>query len=500
MDAFAQGCRLVFEPYTLFVMLASSVYGIVIGAIPGLTAIMGISLLLPFALFMEPIPALASILSCGAMAIFAGDIPSTLIRIPGTPASAAYTDDCYAMTLNGQAELALGSNVAFSAVGGIVGAIVLATTAPLLAEVALNFSSYEYFWLACLGLTCATFVGGKDAVKSAASLLIGLAITTIGYDVTSGQPRYTFGITDLLGGIGMIPILIGLFAVSEVLRRVSSLKPSLEIYTGTLKSNIFKGVMQVWRKHFKCFIRGNIVGIIIGALPAAGADIAAWISYAISKRLSKTPEKFGKGSLEGIVEAGSANNSALAAAWIPALVFGIPGDVTTSIVIGLLYIKDINPGPSVFIQRPEIIYAVYICFFLANILMLFLGYFSIKVFKQILRIPIFIMMPVILVFCIVGAFAINNSLFDVGVMLVFGIIGYIMEENDFPVAPLLLAMVIGDILEKNFMISLIKSTGDLAEFFNRPIAGTLGVFTLAMWIFPPALSFLRKRHKSSPVA
>jgi len=497
MDSLIEGFKLVFSPYNLLVMLIASVYGIVLGAIPGLTAVMAISLLLPFAIFMDPIPALAAILSCGAMAIFAGDIPSTLMRIPGTPASAAYTDDCYSLTLKGQAELALGSNVAFSAMGGIVGTIVLITAAPMLAEVALNFSSYEYFWLACLGLTCATFIGGKDPLKGALSLFIGLAITTVGLDVTSGQPRYTFGMTALLGGIGMIPILIGLFAVAEVLRRVTELKPSFEMYTGPLKGNIFRGVLHVWRKYFKSFLRGSTVGIIIGALPGAGADIAAWISYAISKRLSKTPEQFGHGSLEGIVEAGSANNSALAAAWIPALVFGIPGDVTTSIVISLMYIKDINPGPTVFLQKPEIVYGVYICFIIANILMLFLGYFAIKAFKQILRIPTFIMMPVILAFCIVGTFAINNSLFDVGVMLVFGLVGYLMEENEIPVAPLLLAMVIGDLLEKNFMTSLIKSGGDLWEFFRRPIAGSLGVFTILFWVAPPFISLLH-RHRLTP--
>ncbi len=499
MDGIIQGFELAFSLNNLLVMIPAAAYGIFMGAIPGLTAVMAMSLLVPFAIFMDPIPALAAILACGAMAIFAGDIPATLMRIPGTPASAAYTDDCYALTRNGQAELALGCNVWFSAIGGIIGTIVLIVAAPLLAEVALNFSSYEYFWLASLGLTCATFIGGKDPMKGALSLFFGLAITTVGLDITSGQPRYTFGVTELLGGLGMIPILIGLFAVSEVLRRVVALNPSFQVYDGALKSNIFRGVFSVGRKYFKSFLQGNMVGVIIGALPGAGADIAAWISYAISKRLSKTPEKFGKGSLEGIVGAGSANNSALASAWIPALVFGIPGDVTTSIVIGLMYIKDINPGPTVFIQRPEIIYGVYFCFILANVLMLFFGYFAIKAFKHILRIPTFIMMPIILVFCIVGAFAINNSLFDVGVMLVFGLIGYLMEENDFPIAPLLLAMVIGNLLEQNFMTSMIKSGGDVVSFFNRPIAGALGVFTVLFWVVPPVLGLFRRLQSRTTV-
>ena len=483
LDTLFQAVNIVFKPEVLLVMLASSFYGIIIGAIPGLTAVMAVSLIMPIAIFLDPVPALAAIIACDAMAVFAGDIPGTLLRIPGTPASGAYTDDSYKLTQQGKAEMVLGANCFFSAIGGLFGLVVLVCAAPLLAEVALNFSTYEYFWLACLGLTCATFMTSQDKVKGIASLFLGLFITTIGYDSITGQQRFTFGSTELLAGIHVIPVLIGLFAVSEIMRRVSSTTPPAAVYNGRI-GNIYKGIFKVWREHIPNFLRGNTIGVVVGALPGAGADIAAWLAYAISKKFSKTPEKFGTGHMEGIIESTSANNSALASAWIPAFVFGIPGDVTTAMVIGILYIKDLKPGPTAFLHHPEIIYSIFICFAIANIFMLVLGYFSIKTFRHILRIPPFMLLPVILVFCIVGAFSINNSLFGVAIMLIFGLLGYIMEENDFPISPMLLAIVLGNLLEKNFIISMVKSNGNFLDFFNRPIAGSLASVAILIWIFP----------------
>ncbi|MCC8057503.1 tripartite tricarboxylate transporter permease [Cloacibacillus sp.] len=483
LDTLIQAVNIVFKPEVLLVMLASSFYGIIIGAIPGLTAVMAVSLIMPIAIFLDPVPALAAIIACDAMAVFAGDIPGTLLRIPGTPASGAYTDDSYKLTQQGKAEMVLGANCFFSAIGGLFGLVVLVCAAPLLAEVALNFSTYEYFWLACLGLTCATFMTSQDKVKGIASLFLGLFITTIGYDSITGQPRFTFGSTELLAGIHVIPVLIGLFVVSEIMRRVSSTTPPAAAYNGRI-GNIYKGIFKVWREHIPNFLRGNAIGVVVGALPGAGADIAAWLAYAISKKFSKTPEKFGTGHMEGIIESTSANNSALASAWIPAFVFGIPGDVTTAMVIGILYIKDLKPGPTTFLHHPEVIYSIFICFAIANVFMLILGYFSIKTFRHILRIPPFMLLPVILVFCIVGAFSINNSLFGVAIMLVFGLLGYIMEENDFPISPMLLAIVLGNLLEKNFIISMVKSNGNFMDFFNRPIAGSLAAVAILIWVFP----------------
>ncbi|MCR5335389.1 MAG: tripartite tricarboxylate transporter permease [Synergistes sp.] len=483
LDTIIQAAHMVFQPQVLLIMLASSAYGIVIGAIPGLTAVMAVSLIMPIAIFLDPVPALAAIIACDGMAVFAGDIPGTLLRIPGTPASGAYTDDSYKLTQQGKAELVLGANCFFSAVGGLLGLLSLMIAAPLLAEFALKFSTYEYFWLSCLGLTCATFMTSRDRVKGIASMFLGLFITTIGFDTITGQARFTFGSTELLAGIHVIPVLIGLFAISEIMRRVSSTTPPATAYSGKI-GFIYKGVFKLWKEHIPNFLRGNLIGIVVGALPGAGADIAAWLAYAISKKCSKTPEKFGTGHMEGIIESTSANNSALASAWIPAFVFGIPGDVTSAMVIGILYIKDLKPGPTAFLHHPEVIYSVFMCFAVANVLMLILGYFSIKGFRHILRIPPFVMLPVILIFCIVGAFSINNSLFGVAYMLFFGLLGYIMEENDFPISPMLLAIVLGNLLEKNFIISMIKSNGHFVDFFNRPIAGTLAFIAIFIWVYP----------------
>jgi TctA family transporter len=257
--------------------------------------------------------------------------------------------------------------------------------------------------------------------------------------------------------------------------------------------NVFKGMWGLTKKYPWQTLRGSILGTAIGALPGAGADIAAWMSYAMSKKFSKEPEKYGTGHVEGIIEAGASNNSALAGAWIPALVFGIPGDSITAIVIGVLYIKGLNPGPTIFMNNAVALYAIFIVFILANLLMIPLGVAAIKSAKQMLRAPRELLLPVILLFCIVGAFAINNSAFGVLLMLAFGIVGYLMEENGFPVAPAILGMVLGAMLEENFISSMIKADGRLTGFFERPIAGSLGVLTLAVLSVPLIKAFFRTR-------
>jgi TctA family transporter len=294
-----------------------------------------------------------------------------------------------------------------------------------------------------------------------------------------------------MGGVGMIPMMIGMFAVSEIIRFAVDTGPQALIVDQPI-GNVFRGMWGLTKKYPLQVLRGSALGTLVGALPGAGADIAAWMSYAVSKKMSKEPEKFGTGHVEGIVESGSANNSALAGAWIPALVFGIPGDSITAIVIGVLYMKNMNPGPTMFTQNPQNIYAVYLLFIFANLIMIPLGWWCIKVSKQILKVPRNILMPVILLFCIVGTFAINNTPFDVGVMLAAGVVAYVLEENGFPIAPAILGVVLGGMLEENFVTSMIKSDGQLAGFFARPIAATLGVLTLAAWFLPPAIRRLRQ--------
>ncbi len=480
MDAFILAASLIFDPNVLWVIVASAAFGMFVGAMPGLTATMATALLVPVTFFMDPVPALGAIVTATAMAIFAGDIPAAMLRIPGTPASAAYTDESYAMSKKGELDLNLGVNLVFSVFGGLIGVVILILCAPMLAEAAINFSSFEYFWLALLGLTCAIFMTTGDPLKGLTSLVFGLLINCIGIDPTAGHPRFTFGSVELLQGISFIPAMIGMFALSELLRGAVAIDERNAVIAQKV-GNIFNGVWAVFKKYWFNFLRGSSIGVFIGALPGAGADIAAWISFAVSKKFSKTPEKFGTGHIEGIVDATSANNSALAAAWIPALVFGIPGDSITAIVIGVLYMKGMNPGPTVFLQNPQFIYAVFIVFILANLLMFPLGWAAIKSAKQLLRVPRNILLPIILLFCLVGAYAMTNSFYGVLIMLVLGIVGWLMEENGFPIAPAILGLVLGEMLEQNFMTSMIKADGNALVFFERPIAAVLGAITVIVW-------------------
>ncbi|HVJ23796.1 MAG TPA: tripartite tricarboxylate transporter permease [Burkholderiales bacterium] len=486
--------RLVFDPYVLGVILASAAFGLFVGAVPGLTATMATALLVPVTFFMDPVPAIASIVTATAMAIFAGDIPSCLLRMPGTPASAAYTDEAYAMTRNGQGELALGAGLVFSVIGGLFGTAVLIVAAPALAEVALKFSSFEYFWLVSLGLLCAVFIAFANPLKGIVSLLLGLLVASVGLDNPAGFPRFTFDNAELAGGLTLIPIMIGMFAVSEIIRSVSKIDEPWQMARAQI-GNVFRGMWGLTKRYKLPALRGSVLGTAVGVLPGAGADIAAWMSYAVSKRFSKQPEKFGTGHIEGIIEAGASNNSALAGAWVPALVFGIPGDSITAIVIGVLYIKGLNPGPSIFINNAVSIYAIFMVFILANLLMLPLGIAAIKSAKQLLRAPREALMPVILLFCVVGSFAINNSIFGVVLMLAFGLVAYLMEENGFPVAPAILGMVLGAMLEEHFIRAMIRADGNFLVFFERPIAGSLGALTLIVVCVPLIRWMLRSRMK-----
>ena len=497
MSVIVEAFGLVFQPNVLLVILGSACFGMFVGAIPGLTATMATALLVPITFFMDPVPAIGAIVTATAMAIFAGDIPGALLRMPGTPASAAYVEDAYRMTRSGRSEESLGAALVFSAIGGIFGTIVLVTASPALAEVALKFSSFEYFWLVVLGLSCAVFVSPGSVTRGIISLLIGLFAATIGIDNPAGEPRYTFGNVELLAGVQFIPAMIGLFAVSEVLRSVVSRseRPPVPPSSG---DGIFRSQWTNLKRYPVQVLRGSVLGTAIGALPGAGADIAAWISYAVSKRFSKQPQKFGTGHVEGLVEAGASNNGAVSGAWIPALVFGIPGDSITAIVIGVLYIKGLNPGPTIFINDPQLIYAVFIVFFLANIIMLPLGWVAIKSAGTILAVPERVLMPIILMFCIVGSFAINNSIFGVILMLIFGVLGFLMDENDIPIAPAILGLVLGPMLEQNFITSMIKADGSFLAFFERPIAAGLGVFTIAIWCLPLIAMMVARRKRTAP--
>ncbi len=484
------GFWMVLAPDVLIAIMASAIYGLVVGSLPGLSATMATALLVPITFYLSPIAAVATIITASAMAIFSGDIPGALLRIPGTPASAAYTDEAYAMTRKGQAELALGAGLWFSAIGGIVGTISLIVMAPMLAEMALSFSSYEYFWLAFLGLMCATLVARSSPIKAIAAMLLGLLFACVGMENPGGVPRFVFGITDLLGGIEPIPALVGVFAVSEVMRAM--LTPDPPPLPKRRFGSILAGQWMLTKKYQWPMWRGNIVGIIIGVLPGAGADMAAWVSYAMSKRFSKEPEKFGTGHPEGLVEAGASNNASLASGWVPSLLFGIPGDTITAIAIGVLYMKGLNPGPTLFTERASSMYALYIIFIVANIIMIPLGIIMIRLASTILRAPRSAVMPVIVLLCAVGAFATGNNLFSVVLVAGFGVLGYGMERNGYPVAAMVLGIVMGTMVEQSFVTSLIKSDSSVLPFFERPVSGVLAALAFGAMLWPFFVWVVRK--------
>ena len=493
-----QAIGLVFDPYVLLVILCSALFGLFVGCIPGLTATMATALLVPITFFMPPVPAVAAIVTATAMAIFSGDIPGALLRIPGTPASAAYTDESYQMTLKGQAEMALGAGLVFSAIGGLFGTIVMIFFSPALADVALKFSSFEYFWLVVLGLAGAVFIGNASVLKAGISLILGLLVACIGLENPAGHPRFTMGLEQLMSGVELIPMMVGMFAISELLRYITNMDPPAVIATERV-GNIFSGMWDLLKKYRWPLVRGSALGTIIGIQPGSGADMASWMSYAMSKKFSKEPEKFGTGHVEGIVESGAANNSSLAGAWIPAIVFGIPGDSITAIAIGVLYLKNMNPGPMIFVNNPENIYAIFLVFILANIIMIPLGWLTVRVATKILRVARNLLMPTILLFCIVGSFAINNSVWGVVLILFFGVAAFVLEENGFPVAPAILGVVLGTMMEENFVTSMIKSDGDPLVFFTRPIAMWLaaGTFIILLW---PVGAWLVQRLRGKPAA
>ncbi|KKB86065.1 C4-dicarboxylate ABC transporter permease [Devosia limi DSM 17137] len=493
---FLTAIQLVFEPTTLMVLLASAAFGLFVGSMPGLSATMAAALLVPLTFYMDPVPAIGAIVVCSAMAIFAGDIPGALLRIPGTPASAAYVGEAYQMGRRGELSKVLSVNLLASAIGGIFGTLLLIFLAPQLALVALRFSSYEYFWLALIGLSAATLVSASNPIKGIISLFLGLLLATVGLDVVTGFPRYTFGSVNLMGGVSLIAALIGLFAVAELFRKATTIQERLPPVP-QVEGAILRQGFAVIRQYKGNALRGSIIGTLLGILPGAGADIAGWISYAVSRRFSKTPEKFGTGHIEGVVDASASNNASLGGAYVPALVFGIPGDSITAIVIGVLLIKGLTPGPTVFTQSGDIVAAIFVVFILANLILIPLGLLAIRAARNVLSIDARVLLPIIVMFSIVGAFAVNNAVFDLWIVLALGLIGWLMEENGFSVAPMVLGLVLGKIVEESFVNSMIKANGNLVAFVDRPIAGTLAAVFLTIWLSPLILRAIRSRAKAT---
>jgi len=508
--ALLEACQALLQLKVLGILLLAAVYGIFVGAVPGLTATMAVALIVPLTVFLDATSALAAIVTLEACAIFAGDIPAALIRIPGTPASAAYTDDAYSLVKAGRGAEALGTALVLSIAGGLLGAAVLIVGAPLLASVAFQFTTLEYFWLTLLGLSCAVVISQGSALKGVLALMLGLCFATVGLGAVHTEPRFTFGLDQLISGISFIPAMIGLFGISEVLRNLLLPLSELRAAVGgdpgksaavvraiTLRS-IVAPAWSAMRRRWGALLRSSGIGTLVGILPGAGADIAAWLSYGVSKKLSRAPAEYGRGSLEGYADATSANNAALAGAWIPALVFGIPGDSITAIVIGVLLMKNVTPGPAIFEKQAALVYSIYIVFVAANLALLPIGYWAIRAASAIVRVRRQVLLPVIVFFCIVGAYAVNGDPFDIWIMLGMGILGFALEALGVPLGPVVLGLVLGDKLEETFVQNVAKSgsaLGLIPASLARPWAGSLMVLTLVLWVLPPLSPLLRRARR-----
>ncbi|WP_448531667.1 tripartite tricarboxylate transporter permease [Pseudothermotoga sp.] len=482
----------VLKPDVLFPLLLSMFFGIFVGAIPGLTATMAVALIIPLTYYMKPIAGLAMVLGVSFTAIFAGDIPATFLRIPGTPASGAAILDGFELNKKGKGSLALMLDLFCSALGGLIGVTILITVSPPLAKFALKFTHFEYFWLGIFGLSMAAVLSRGNTVKGLMSATLGLLISTIGIDVTTGYPRFTFGVTDLMDGVGFIPAMIGLFGLSAVFKRVTQ-KSQLQLsaVSEVVKPNLKETFKHIW-KHKFTLIRGALIGTFIGALPGAGADVAAWVSYGVEKNVSKD-EELGTGSIRGVIAPTSANNAAIGGTWIPALVFGLPGDSITAIVLGAMLMYGLRPGPMIFTQSKDLVTQLFTVAVLIQVLLLPIGWLGIKAFSLFVKLKTSLVMVAVTVFCIIGSYALRNSVFDVYVMFVFGLIGYAFEKLRIPLAPMILGLILGRTVEDNLRVGLIKTKGSFLPFLSRPISLTLFVMIVLVLIVPPLTKILSRK-------
>lgn len=482
----------LFHPTVILPWLLGMVFGIFVGATPGLTATMAVALIVPISFQLPANAGLALIIGVSFTAIFAGDIPATYLRIPGTPASAAATLDGHQLARRGEGSLALKLDLFCSAIGGLIGVGLLILVSPQLAQFALQFSHYEYFWLGVLGLSMSALVSAGSTMRGLMTASLGALVSTVGMDGESGTPRFSYGNVDLQGGLDFIPVMIGLFGLSEVLRsiqRPASLRQ--ETITAGAPAPIGKVLLTIWRHKWNV-LRSSISGTVIGALPGAGADIAAWGAYGIEQRISRRRQEFGTGIVDGVVAPTSANNAAVAGAWIPALVFGVPGDAVTAIVLGALMVHDITPGPRIFQDQSAQVAAIFAIALITQFLLLPAGLIGIRGFGLILRLPRNMLLAGVVVFSVVGAFALHHSLFDVWVMLAFGLVGYFLEAQRAPIAPLILGLILGPMVEKSLRRGLISSSGDLWPFFDRPICMTLVTVLVLAIIVAPVVRWLRR--------
>lgn len=490
MDLLLHGFATVLQPQIFFILVAGTLGGIIIGSLPGLTATMGVALLTPLTFSLPPATGLVMLCGIYCGAIYGGSISAILIRTPGTPAAAATVFDGNELAKKGLAGKALGMSAIASCAGGVFSAMCLTFIAPELARVALSFSSPEYFAMGLLGLSIVASISGDYVVRGLISACIGLLVGLVGLDNLNGYPRFTFGLVDLLNGVSFIPVLIGLFAVSEALRTTESMLKTAHVdfkLSGVLPS------FSELRGCAKTILKSSAIGTMIGIIPATGGDIAAFLAYGEAKRSSKNGDKFGTGELEGVAAPEAANNGVTGGALIPLMTLGIPGDAVTAIFLGALMLQGLRPGPLLFKDNAELVYAIFAGMFLANIIFLLFGLFAIKYIARVINIPKPILTPIIFVLCIVGSYSINNSLFDLLVMMFFGVLGYLMDKFKFPVSPIVLALILGPMVEGEFRRSLLLSSGSFSIFFTRPIC--LAILILTVFSVVGAYIQQRKKHR-----
>jgi len=469
----------IFHLEVIMPWIAGMVFGVFVGGMPGLTATMAVALIIPATYYMPPLAALAMILGIEFTAIFAGDIPATFLRIPGTPASGAAVLDGYEMAKKGEGEVALGIDLVGSAVGGLIGVLLLILVSQPLASFALRFSNFEYFWLGLFGLSMSAIIARGNALNGFVSVLVGLLISCVGADITTGYPRFAFGVAEFSGRIEFIPVMIGLFGLSEVFRFLNDPSGgSRSAVPQRAGVSLTKALGVLWR-YKGAVLKSSFVGTIIGALPGTGADVAAWVAYGVGKRTSAHPEKFGTGYEEGVVAPTVANNAALGGTWIPALIFGVPGDTITAIVLGAMLMYGLRPGPMIFRESRELLNGMFAIAIVSQLLLIPVGYAGIKAFALFLRLPKAIVMATVVVLSVLGSYALRSSTVDIYVMLASGVLGYVMEGAGIPLTPMVLGLILGPMVEDNLRVGLIKTGGSLVPFLTRPICAGLIVCMLA---------------------
>ncbi|WP_416350061.1 tripartite tricarboxylate transporter permease [Mammaliicoccus lentus] len=483
-----EGFLSVLDPLTLLLIVAGLVIGVFLGALPGIGSSMAIVLALPFTYFLDVVPAIALLVTIYVGSTYGGSITAILFNTPGTPESVATTFDGYPLAQKGQAGKALGLAISSSAFGGIFAVLVMLFLSPWLSQFALKMHSSEYFALAFLGMAVISSIGSKNTIKAIISGLMGIFISTIGVDPITATDRFTFNSIELMNGISYIPIMIGAFALSEVFTQIVGNQDGDNGASSKIKVGAYK--LREFLSYKWVALKSSIIGTVIGILPGTGGSIASFVSYGVAMRTSKNQEEFGKGSEEGLVAPESSNNAAAGGAMIPTLILGIPGSPTTAVILAALILHGLQPGPQLLTDQPILLYSVFFAMFIASVLTFVVGRFGIQVFELLLKLPYSIIATFIILLSLLGAFAVDNNIFNVWIMLIFGVVGYLMKIFDFSVPSLILGIVLGPLMEESFRRHLLLNNGNYMSFFHSPI--TVIILSLSLLAILLPLVFNKK--------